>query len=256
MTYSEKFTDGQPCWMDISTPDSAKRIALAEFLTALFGWKFEVGGPESGNYSTALSNGRNVAGLMEMPGVPSYWTTYLHTGDIRSSADAFVSHGGKVLTRPMQIFEMGHMATCQDAVGAVVGLWQPIKFEGFGSHDEENWPTWFDQQSEDPKLAAAFYRDVFGLSVASTPDSDDATLGSPEQTWFSVSHQPAAMPPSWNPVIQVDSLSRVADEMSRLGGEILINDMAVPGGKVLVFNDPVVLAPLICFEVASTSNAT
>lgn len=235
--------------MDISAPNGTKRQALSAFLAAIFGWTFEVGGPESGNYSTALSQGRPIAGLMEVPGVPSFWTTYLHTADIEKSLAAFTTHGGKILDGPTRIFEMGHMAICQDAVGAAVGLWQPIQFEGFGSYNEHNSPTWFDQQSEDPGLAATFYRDVFGLTVIPTPNSVSSVLGSPEQQWFSVSPQPAALPPSWNPVIQVDSLSRVEKDLARLGGEILMNDMAVPGGKILVFADPVVRAPLICFEV-------
>lgn len=249
MSHPEKFADGQPCWIDIAAPDSARRLALTAFLTTLFGWEFEVGGPDSGNYSTAHSHSQPVAGVMEMSGVPSYWTTYLHTADIKKSISAFTSHGGALLNGPMQVFEMGHMAVCTDAVGAVVGLWQPIQFEGFGSYDEHNSPTWFDQQSEDPGLAATFYRDVFGLTVIPTPNADNAMLGSAEQQWFSTSPQPSALPPSWNPVIQVDALSRVEKDLSRLGGEILMNDVAVPGGKILVFSDPVVNAPLICFEV-------
>lgn len=250
MSHTGKFADGQPCWIDIATPDSAKRLALCAFLSELFGWEFEVGAGEDDFYSTAHSEGQPVAGVAEMSGAPSYWTTYLHTSDIKQSVVAFTTHGGALLNGPMQVFEIGHMAICQDAVGAEVGLWQPIQFNGFGRYDEYNSPTWFDQQSEDPKRATTFYHDVFGLTVIPTPNADGAMLGSTEQQWFSVSPQPAALPASWNPVIRVDSLSRVANDLSRLGGEILMNDVAVPGGKILVFSDPVVHAPLICFEVA------
>lgn len=249
MSQPGKFADGQPCWIDIATPNSTKRLALTAFLTGLFGWEFEVGGPDSGNYSTAHSKGLPVAGVVEMPDVPSFWTTYLHATDIQKSMTDFASHGGALLAGPMQVFDLGQMAVCQDNVGAMVGLWQPINFGGFGSFDEQNAPTWFDQQSTDPKRAATFYREVFGLTVIPVNNETGAMLGSSDQQWFSVSPQPAALPASWNPVIRVDSLSRVTNDLSRLGGEILMNDVSVPGGKILVFSDPVVQAPMICFEI-------
>jgi predicted enzyme related to lactoylglutathione lyase len=183
-----------------------------------------------------------------MPGVPSYWTTYLATSDITRSIEAVKQNGGALVTGPMPVFEMGHLALCQDAVGAMVGLWQPIGFPGFGKYGENNSPAWFDLQSEDPQRAATFYHDVFGATVVPMSDTSHAMIGTPAVQWFSVSKQPAPMPASWNPVIKIDSLSRTTDELKRLGATILMNEMPVPGGKVVVFSDPVVQAPLICFE--------
>ena len=207
MSETLKFVDGQPCWIDIATPDTEKRLAFCEFLTELFGWEFEMGEADSGFYSLAHSDGHPVAGVMEMAGVPSYWTTYLATSDINRSIEAVKKNDGGVVTGPMQVFEMGHMALCHDAVGAMVGLWQPIEFPGSGRYDENNSPT-----------------------------------------WFSVSSQPSPMPASWNPVIKIDSLSRITGELKRRGATILMNDMPVPGERIVVFVDPVVHAPLICFQ--------
>ena len=248
MSETLKFLDGQPCWIDIATPDTEKRLAFCEFLNELFGWEFEMGEAESGFYSLAHTDGRPVAGVMEMAEVPSYWTTYLATSDITRSIEAVKQNDGALVTGPMQVFEMGHMALCQDAVGAMVGLWQPIEFSGFGKYDENNSPAWFDLQSEDPQRAATFYHDTFGLAVLTMSDSENSMIGTSEVKWFSVSKQPAPMPASWNPVIKIDSLSRITDELKRLGATIHMNEMPVPGGKVVVFSDPVVHAPLICFE--------
>ena len=248
MSETLKFVDGQPCWIDIATPDSEKRLAFCEFLTELFGWDFEMGEADSGFYSLAHSDGHPVAGVMEMAGVPSYWTTYLATSDINKSVQSISSHGGGLVTGPMQVFEMGHMALCHDAVGAIVGLWQAIEFSGFGKYDENNSPAWFDVQSENPQRAATFYHEAFGSTIVPMSDSEHSMIGTPEAQWFSVSPQPAPMPASWNPVIRVDLLSRISGELKRLGATILMNDMPVPGGKIVVFADPVVHAPLICFE--------
>ena len=253
MSHPEKFSDGQPCWIDIATPDAEKRTALVTFLTELFGWTFVVGGPEMAYYSMAHANGRPVGAISEMAGVPSNWTTYLATADINKSAASFSQNGGAVLREPMQVMDLGQMAVVKDAVGAVVGLWQAEKFMGFGIVQEMNTPTWFDLQSDDPKRAGSFYRDVFGLTVKSMPDSDSAMIGTPDQQWFSVSPKQPNVPSCWNPVIQVDSISRIATELERLGATILMNDMPVPGGMVVVFADPVVHAPLICFEVDAHS---
>jgi predicted enzyme related to lactoylglutathione lyase len=250
MSHPGKFADGQPCWMDIPAPDAEKRVALCGFLTALFGWEFEVGGEDTGYYSMAHSNGKQVAAVMEMSGVPSNWTTYLATADVKASVAAVINHGGTLINGPMQVMDAGDMAIIQDSVGAVVGLWQANKMTGFGSYDEFNSLTWFDHQSEDPKKAASFFHEVFGLKVIPTADSDNAMLGSGEHTWFSVSPKQPNVPPCWNPVVQVDSLSRVTGELQKLGATILMNDMDVPGGKILVLADPVVHAPLICFEFA------
>ena len=144
MSDTVTFLDGQPCWIDIATPDTEKRLALCEFLTKLFGWDFEIGSADMAYYSRAHSGGKPVAAVFELAGVPNYWTTYLSTSDINWSIEAVKANDGSLVNGPMQVLEMGHMALCQDAVGAMVGLWQPIQFAGFGKYDENNAPTWFD----------------------------------------------------------------------------------------------------------------
>ena len=248
MSETLKFLEGQPCWIDIATPDTAKRLAFCEFLTELFGWEFEIGGADIAYYSRAHSGGKPVAAVFELAGVPNYWTTYLAVSDINRSIEAVKQNDGALVNGPMQVLEMGHMALCQDAVGAMVGLWQPIQFAGFEKYDENNSPAWFDLQSDNPQRAASFYHDTFDATIVPMSDSEHSMIGTPEMAWFSVSTQPAPMPASWNPVIKIDSLSRITDELKRLGATILMNDMPVPGGKVVVFADPIVQAPLICFE--------
>jgi len=250
MSHTENFQNGQPCWIDLATPDAERRVALCDFYSALFGWTFDVGGPDSGFYSIANSEGKPVAGVGEMANVPSEWTTYLATSDIASTAETIAKNGGTVLNGPMQVFDMGHFAVCQDAVGALVGLWQPISFAGFARFDEFNAPTWFDHQSEDPKRAGEFYRNVFGVTLTPAPESTSSMAGTEGVQWFSLSPLTPNVQPNWTPVIQVDSLARITRELETLDATILMNDVAVPGGRIVVFTDPVVHAPLIAFQLS------
>ncbi|MDE3094297.1 MAG: hypothetical protein KGJ47_11015, partial [Acidobacteriota bacterium] len=43
----------------------------------------------------------------------------------------------------------------------------------------------------------------------------------------------------WNPVYLVDSLERTRDTMTRLGGRVLVEEMAVPGSAISAFVEPV-----------------
>lgn len=244
------FRNGQPCWIDLSVPNSGKRTAICGFYSALFGWTFEVGGAESGYYSIAQIEGKPVAGIGEMADTPSYWTTYLSTADLGTAVETVKANGGTQVIEPMQVFDIGHFAVCQDAVGATVGLWQPLSFPGFARFDEFNAPTWFDHQSADPKRAGEFYRNVFGLTLTPAPESTSSMAGTEEVKWFSLSPLAPSTRPNWTPVIQVDSLARISGELEKLDATILMNDVVVPGGRIVFFADPVVHAPLIAFQLS------
>jgi len=63
MTTLTSFDEGMPCWVDIVVSNEEQHHDKRAFLTALFDWTWDLGTPEMGHYSTALSNGRAVMGL-------------------------------------------------------------------------------------------------------------------------------------------------------------------------------------------------
>ena len=67
MTTSPAFRPGQPCWIDTSVPDTDTREALMGFLSAVFGWTFDVSGEEYGYYSMARSGEANVLAIGQQP---------------------------------------------------------------------------------------------------------------------------------------------------------------------------------------------
>jgi predicted enzyme related to lactoylglutathione lyase len=51
---------GMPSWADLMTDDPE---AARAFYGALFGWTFDIGGPESGHYTMCKTGAHNAAGL-------------------------------------------------------------------------------------------------------------------------------------------------------------------------------------------------
>ena len=79
-TYSMAKPAGTPTWIDLMAPDID---GARKFYNALFGWEYDIGGPEFGGYTTARLGQRSVAGMSApMPGAPamrSQWGVRVHT---------------------------------------------------------------------------------------------------------------------------------------------------------------------------------
>lgn len=227
-----------PDWIDVMVESPEQHHELRAFLSALFDWTWEVGTPEMGYYALALHNGAPVFGLGQNDGSRGETTTYFATSTIDDAIKKAVTLGATVTTRATQVMELGTMAVLVDPTGATYGLWQPGTFNGFGVMYEPNAPGWFDQTSDDPKAAAAFYAGVTGHTV-NEPEADMRILQNGDQWFASLSHSQAGVPPRWMPIFVVDSLKRIHEVVPRHGGAILIDEMPVPGSAICVFSEPV-----------------
>lgn len=59
-TYTQPKPVGTPTWVDLSSPDPA---ASRDFYHAVFGWEYDIGGPEFGGYATARVGPLPTAGI-------------------------------------------------------------------------------------------------------------------------------------------------------------------------------------------------
>ncbi|CAO0829829.1 VOC domain-containing protein OS=Streptomyces microflavus OX=1919 GN=Smic_63260 PE=4 SV=1 [Streptomyces microflavus] len=87
-------TPGTPCWVSLIVHGLS---ATQEFYGALFGWEFRPGPDQLGPYVRALLDGKEVAGIGQLPPdrhLPIAWTTYLATDDADLTAEAIGSCGG------------------------------------------------------------------------------------------------------------------------------------------------------------------
>lgn len=238
-------TPGTPCWFDLLSPDAP---AAAAFYARLFGWTYDVSGPEYGHYHMALVDNRPAAGIgqrQEGASTPSAWTVYLAARDAAAMADRVSELGGSVVMEPTEVPGMGRMAIVQDPGGAVFGLWQPLAHLGFGVTHEHGTMGWCEVNVPDGEAARAFYAELMDadarlLESDAVPTvyyvlskDDQAVAGILEMTaeWQGV-------PPHWMPYFEVADCDAAARAAEEAGGTVSVQPFATEYGRIAVVTDP------------------
>ncbi|MFI9168809.1 VOC family protein [Streptomyces lincolnensis] len=161
-----RYVTGAPNWVDLGTPDID---GAASFYGALFGWRFQPGGPETGGYGLFQLDGRTVAGGMRTTadqGPPS-WTVYFQAPDADATAKAAEHKHGSVLVQPMDVLDRGRMAILADQAGVHFGIWQPAATKGLDVVQEQGSLCWLELYVPDLPAAAGFYNALFGWETSS-----------------------------------------------------------------------------------------
>ncbi|MGW6205756.1 VOC family protein [Streptomyces sp. NPDC055089] len=246
-----RFVDGAPNWMDLGTPDLEGATA---FYTALLGWDYEAGGPETGGYGMFLLDGKTVGGAMtvtEEQAKPS-WSVYFRSADVAATAQAVRDAGGAVPFEPMDVLEYGRMGGFTDRAGAYFGVWQPKRNPGLGIVNEQGSLCWAELYTPDVPAAAAFYDAVFGWDTIQTPYPGGGgaytvirTADGGEESSFGGLVPLDAVPvraaagPHWLPYIEVEDCDAVAAAVERLGGKLTLEPTEMEGvGTFADVEDP------------------
>jgi hypothetical protein len=120
---------GRFCWLDLAATDAARAGA---FYAGLFRWRARDQAVNGGCFTRLSLAGRDVGSLYQLGrrerdgGVPSHWTPYVGVADADAAARRAVGLGGAVLVHPFDVEGVARIALVADAVGAPVGLWQPL----------------------------------------------------------------------------------------------------------------------------------
>jgi predicted enzyme related to lactoylglutathione lyase len=242
----ERYDDGVPSWVDLSSPDLAKS---REFYGALFGWNCPEGPPEAGGYTVCDLGGKSVAGLGPQmnPDFPPAWMSYVNVGDADASAGKVAEAGGTVVVEPMTVMEAGRMAILTDPLGAVIGLWQPNQHTGAQLANEANTYCWSELITTDLDKSKAFYKAVFGWDA----DDQGPPGGPPAYTEWKVAGRsvggmmlkqpdmPADMPPNWGVYFAVADADATADKAKELGGALFFGPTDIEPGRFAVLADNV-----------------
>ena len=236
---------GAPCWVDLLTADPARS---QEFYCRLFRWTVEDPGADYGGYQNFLKDGIRVAGCMRNDGeagVPDLWSVYLAVEDADATVAAAETRGAQVMVPPMDVMTLGRMAVVVDAGGAVVGMWQPGDFPGFGVLAEANAPSWFELHTREYEKSVDFYRDVFGWDAHTMSDAADfryTTLGKDDGALAGIMDSAAMLPdgaPShWAVYFGVEDTDAALSEIVALGGEVVIPAEDTPYGRLAMASDP------------------
>lgn len=241
-TFDKPKPAGTPTWFDLTTPDAAKAHA---FYTELFGWSYNVSGPELGYYAMAQLDGKNVAGLgppAPDSNMPSVWSVYLASDDIQADIAKIKQLGGQLLFEPMQVPDQGTMVMATDPTGAAFGLWQSGKHVGAEIAEVPGSMVWCEVNSRDAVKARDFYCALFGLTWSSMPGMEYYTLQRGEANLAGVLQMDQnwheSIPAHWIPYFAVANTDEAIKVALEHGGKVRVEPFDTPFGRIAWIEDP------------------
>ncbi|MFI9052365.1 VOC family protein [Streptomyces sp. NPDC053427] len=218
---------GAPCWVSLLAHSLS---ATQEFYGALFGWEFRPGPQHFGPYARAYLDGREVAGVGELPGdrhLPVAWTTYLASDDADATAEQIRCCGGTVGVGPLDADDAGRMALGSDPEGAIFGIWQGRSMMGTAVSGEPGTPVWNELVTRETRIVEPFYERVFGFEpeAVDATDFDYVTLhlkGHPVAGIHGVGDAlPRDRGPYWMTYFAVPDTDAAVRRVTELGGRVL-----------------------------------
>lgn len=254
-----KYNIGRFVWRELLTTDVE---AAKGFYGELLGWSFKAAmdmGP-MGTYWIASVGETGVCGMMTKPAdvpAPSHWSGYVSVEDVDAAIARAVAAGGQNPMPAMSMPGVGRMGVILDPMGAVSWAFRgetgdmPIKRPEVGDF------CWESLASSDVEKAKAFYGEVYGWK---------ATAFGPNMTTFGVAEgmegqvadvmaAPPGVPSHWVSNVVVAKLADSRARAEKLGGTVMVPEIAVPGiGLIAIVQDPTG-AVLALFEPAPMMGA-
>ncbi len=243
-TFSQAKPAGRPTWIDLSTSDMDGARA---FYHALFGWDYDIGGPEFAGYTTARVGQRMAAGIGGNVGsegavFPVAWGLYFASHDIEADVARAVELGATVLFPAMTVGDFGRMAGCVDPGGAVFSFWQAGQHIGAEVIDEPGSAAWFELYAADAKQSRDFYSALLGAAVEAMPgDLEYYVLRHGDEQFGGIMQIDPAwgeMPPNWAIYFAVADADKAVDVAVSHGGQVLSAAEDTPFGRLATLMDP------------------
>jgi predicted enzyme related to lactoylglutathione lyase len=237
---------GRFVWHELHTSDRTKAMS---FYSKLLGWETkEVSMGPGEPYTLCLMGGQDLAGItksMAPANVPPHWLPYLASEDVDAITEKIKKHGGKVISAPMDIPNVGRFAVVSDPQGAVFAV-----YKGARPYPEEpeRPPVgafcWDELYSTDPAASAKFYADVFGYSIE---ESDMGPMGiyrvlkRGDRMTAGVMKPPPDAPQAshWLTYVAVKEVDAATRNAGELGAKTLMPPTDIPKmGRFSIMGDP------------------
>jgi predicted enzyme related to lactoylglutathione lyase len=248
-------TTGRFVWHELHTGDRAK---AQTFYAALTGWEvkeFPMGPGEP--YGLCLLGGKDHAGItksMAPAGVPPHWLPYMAVEDVDAAAARVKELGGKVLSPPTDIPNVGRFAVCMDPQGGAFALHKHLK----PYPEEPQVPPvssfcWDELATTDPEAATKFYTALFGYSVQEVPMGPMGTyriLKRGDRQTAGITKIPPHVPQhsNWLTYVAVTDVDAATRKARELGAEVELEPQDIPGiGRFSIITDPTG-APIALFK--------
>ena len=236
----ESHEHGTFSWTDLSTPDAE---ASKAFYGGLFDWEFEDNPiPEGGVYVMAKLGGRSAAAMFESSERHPAWASYVTVDDADAITERARELGANVISEPFDVMDVGRMAILQDPPGAVFCVWQPGTSIGAEVVNGPGALSLNQLNTTDPEAAQRFYTDLFGWRFEEVQGGPGPYSGiyRGDRVNGGMMQMPPGQPapPHWLVYFGIDDIDAAAEKIASSGGRVFVEKMDVPGGQILVAQDP------------------
>lgn len=241
---SDAYPPGTPCGVSLMVHGMA---ATREFYGALFGWEFQPGPRQLGPYVRALLDGREVAGIGQLPPdrhLPIAWTPYFASADVDLTAETVRHRGGTVGVGPLDVGDTGRLAIASDPAGAVFGIRQAAEHLGADISGAHGTPAWVELLTMDTSLVTKFYGAAFGYAEepVASDELDYVTLHVKGHSVAGIhgvgNDLPRDRGPHWLTYFEVADPDEATHRVIELGGHVIKPPHETPHGLVAGVADP------------------
>jgi uncharacterized protein len=236
----DRYEHGTFSWTDLSTPDAE---ASKAFYGGLFGWEFiDNPIPEGGVYVMAKLGGRSAAAMYETGERHPAWASYVTVDDADAITERAQELGANVMAGPFDVMDFGRMSTLQDPQGAVFCVWQAGTSIGAQVVNGPGALSVNQLNTTDAEAAQRFYTDLFGWRFEEVQGGPAPYSGIylGERLNGGMMQMPPGQPapPHWLVYFGTDDIDAAGEGISSSGGRVVVEKMDVPGGQILVAQDP------------------
>ena len=221
---------GAPSWFELSTTDEGGALS---FYNALFGWENEPHemGP-NWNYNMQKVQGQYACSIYQQgeeersQNVPPHWNTYFTVNNVDATAETVKQNGGNVVVGPMDVFEAGRMAFCQDPQGAFFAIWQAKQHIGAGIKGETGAMCWNELLTTDRNAAIDFYTAALGIERGEVMAPMDYAMlragGTEVAGVMQITPEMGEFPPHWTVYFGVENVDAAVEKAQSLGATVYV----------------------------------
>jgi len=236
---------GKFVWYQLMAHDSA---AAGEFYARVVGWNVRDAGGENQGYAIVSAGERGVGGIAricadaEAQGLRPGWIGYVAVDDANAAAEEIAAAGGRVLSPPADIPNVGRFAIVADPQGASFMILTP---HGQGEMNPMARMApgnvgWHELYTTDWESAFRFYCDRFGWAKDRAVDMGEMgtyQLFAPaegEEAIGGMMNMPQLPSPAWGFYFVVDSVDSAVERVKAAGGSVVMGPMQVPDGSFVI----------------------
>jgi len=239
MPLKQSYLNGQACWAENCTDLELSK----QFYSTLLNWQFEEFTSGDPSVLRATLEGRTVAALRQKKDVPCFWNLHFSVDNIEEATKQIMDAGARVVKNVEKLSSHGRTATFIDTLGALFSIWQKDMTAGFEEVNSFGAFCWAELCTEDFEKSADFYcaampweassgaHDVMDYTVFK---SNGKTIAGSMRTPQTVPNQIKSF---WGVYFMVQDSDATAKVVESLGGEILIQPMNIPEGRIAMCRD-------------------